>query len=224
MIRRYLSGLAWLLAVVAVGPASGVARARPEGHGGREGHAAAGFRDRFGCVRPGFRRGYYGYPGWYGYGWGYGWGYDYPYYPYAPGCPIYVDTGYGLPPNAPPPSPAAVQGTVPVAASTPVPTGPVRLTDTDVLLSIRVPPEAVVRINGEQTAQVGPRREFISSGLAPGRSYTFVVTARWTGPDGLLVDLERRIPVQGGERRTVDFLTSPAPPPNELPPLDRAGH
>jgi uncharacterized protein (TIGR03000 family) len=85
-----------------------------------------------------------------------------------------------------------------------------------VLLSVRVPPDAVVRINGEQTNQNGPHREFLSSGLSPGRTYTFVVSARWTGPDGQPVERERRIPVQGGERRTVDFLM-PSPAAELLP-------
>jgi uncharacterized protein (TIGR03000 family) len=74
------------------------------------------------------------------------------------------------------------------------------------LLSIRVPPDALVRINGEQTGQNGARREFLSSGLSPGRTYTFVVTAQWTGPEGKAVEREQRIHVQGGERRNVDFL------------------
>ena len=90
------------------------------------------------------------------------------------------------------------------------------------LLSIRVPPQAIVRINGEQTSQYGPRREFMSSGLAPGRTYPFVVTARWTGPDGQVVEREQRLHVQGGERRNVDFLT-PSPPPRDFPLIDNAG-
>jgi uncharacterized protein (TIGR03000 family) len=93
------------------------------------------------------------------------------------------------------------------------PAGPIRLTDTDVLLSVRVPPDAVVSINGQTTAQSGPRREFVSSGLAPGRTYTFAVSARWKGPGGEAVEQERRVPVQGGERRTVDFLGPPPPTP-----------
>jgi uncharacterized protein (TIGR03000 family) len=76
-----------------------------------------------------------------------------------------------------------------------------------VLLSIRVPADATVRINGVPTTQMGPRREFMSSGLSPGRTYTFVVTAHWTESSGKPVALERRISVQGGERRNVDFTT-----------------
>ena len=70
-----------------------------------------------------------------------------------------------------------------------------------------------VRINGERTSQNGPRREFMSSGLAPGRTYTFAVTVQWTGSSGETFELERRVSVQGGERRNVDFLMAPPSPP-----------
>jgi uncharacterized protein (TIGR03000 family) len=193
------------------------------GHGGGAGHAlvhggfpGCGFRGGLGYRGfyryPGF---FYGFPGFYGfglglglgYGMGYGYGgygYGYPYYPYAGGYPVYVTLGYGPPAAAA--CPVAGQGPAPGASAGSVPTAPIRLTDSDMLLSIRVPPNAVVRINGEKTNQTGPRREFLSSGLSPGRTYTFVVTAQWTEPDGQAVQLERRVQVQGGERRNVDFL------------------
>jgi uncharacterized protein (TIGR03000 family) len=190
-----------------------------EGHGGGAGHAPGGYGYRGGyCYgfRGGFGyRGYYGYPGWYPWAFGVGLGsalaYDcaYPYYPYPYGCPVYVTPGYC-------PGPAANGPVYPVAAQGPAPGGPpvgapVRLTDMDVLLSIRVPADAIVRINGEQTSQQGPRREFASSGLVPGRCYTFVVSARWAGANGQAMEREQRIQVRGGERRTVDFLTPSSP-------------
>ena len=207
------------------------------GHGGGAGHVFSGGHGVPGC---GFRgglgyRGFYGYPGFYygfpwyglglglglGYGLGYGFGgyggygyggYGYGYgYPYGGGYPVYVSPGYG---SAPPAAyPVAGQG--PAAATGSVPGAPIRLTDSDMLLSIRVPANAIVRINGEKTGQNGPRREFLSSGLAPGRTYTFVVTAQWTGPNGLAVQLEQRVQVQGGERRNIDFL-APFPPARDL--------
>lgn len=186
------------------------------GHGGGGGHAlvrggfpGCGFRGGLGYRGfyryPGF---FYGFPGFYGFGLGYGYGgygYGYPYYPYAGGYPVYVAPGYG--PPAPAACPVAGPGPAPAPSTSSVPTAPIRLTDSDMLLSMRVPPDAVVRINGEKTNQSGPRREFLSSGLSPGRTYTFVVTAQWTEPDGQDVQLERRVQVQGGERRNVDFLT-----------------
>jgi uncharacterized protein (TIGR03000 family) len=130
---------------------------------------------------------------------------------------VYVDPGAAAVPPPVPPGGAA-QGVNPPPASPPT---PVRLTDADVLLNILVPPEAAVWVNGQPTRQLGPRREYMSSGLAPGRTYTYTVRARWTAPGGSIVDQERRITVQGGERRTVDFLTAPANPPGELPIVPR---
>jgi uncharacterized protein (TIGR03000 family) len=218
-----------MLAAVVVGLGSsltGVGRGG-EGHGGGGGHALGGYGLRGGYAY-GFRGGLgyrccYGYPGWYPFGLGLGLGcalaydYGYAYYPYPVCSPIYISPGYGSPPAASAPAcPVAAQGPAPGAPDSMAPGAPVRLTDTDVLLSIRVAPDAVVRINGTQTTQDGPRREFVSSGLAPGRTYPFVVTARWTGPNGQAVQLEQLVHVQGGERRKIDFL-APPPPTRNLP-------
>jgi uncharacterized protein (TIGR03000 family) len=216
------------------------------GHGGGAGHAFAGgfhggglgHHGGFGPGRFYGYPGYFGYPGFYGfglglglgyglgygmgYGPGYGYGYGYPYYPYPAAYPVYVNPGYGPPGAAPYGCPVAGQTPAPGAPAGPAPGGPARLTDTDMLLNIRVPPDAIVRINGVPTTQQGPRREFVSSGLSPGRTYTFVVTARWPGPDGKVIDHEQRVHVQGGERRNVDFVT-PLPMPQPLPDLERTG-
>jgi uncharacterized protein (TIGR03000 family) len=218
MVRQHFSVPALMLGAVVVGIGSSAAGAPVQGHGGGPGHALAGpgyYGRGYGYYGRGY--GYYGYPGFIGLGLGvgvgYGWGY--PYYPYGYGYPVYVDVASGPPPSvAIPPSGFRPSGPeqvpAPLPPGNPTGSGPVRLTDTDMLLSIRVPPDAIVRINGTQTNQNGPRREFMSSGLTPGRSYTFVVTAQWTEPNGQVVELERRIPVQGGERRNVDF-TMPSP-------------
>ena len=61
----------------------------------------------------------------------------------------------------------------------------------------------------------GPRLSSIrkprQARLAPasGRS-PIVAFLFWDAPDGSVMDQQRRVTVQGGERRTVDFLT-PAP-------------
>lgn len=245
MIRQHLLSLRSLLAPVVVGLGSALACAAPGGggHGGGAGHALGhggfhhgpgGFHGGYG--HPGCYHGRYcGYPGCYGYGfglglglgYGLGYGYGYPYYPYYPypyypymaGPPVYVSPGY-----APAPAACAVAtgGPAPAAPGATAAGGPLRLTDSDVILSVRVPSDAVVRINGEATTQNGPRRDFVSSGLSPGRTYTFVLSAHWTGPNGQQVELERRVQVQGGERRNVDFLapSEPAPPGSEI---QRAG-
>jgi uncharacterized protein (TIGR03000 family) len=212
--QRLLALVAVVLAAGVFGRGSRAAGPAEGGHGGGAGHAGIAPRGDVGphggwCggFRPGFRR-FYGYPGWgvVGVGVGYGWGSGYPYYPYGFGCPIYY-------PIDGPPNGYPLVGPGP---GVPGPAPPVRLTETDVLLSVRVPPDAVVQVNGAKTTQSGPRREFLSSGLSPGRTYTFTVSARWAGPNGEPVELERRLSVQGGERRAVDFLM-PAPPQNDLP-------
>jgi uncharacterized protein (TIGR03000 family) len=75
---------------------------------------------------------------------------------------------------------------------------------------IRTPAEATLWINGVKSTQAGTSREFVSSGLAQGRSYTFDVRAEWTNSDGKFMSLERRVPVQAGDRRLIDF-TLPSP-------------
>jgi uncharacterized protein (TIGR03000 family) len=189
--------------------------ATDQGHGGGKGHEAAGFHGE------GFRRGgpfrgdwhgaypvgFHGRGGYYPWWYGYGYPGEYPFASvyidpayYGPGPYVIPVTGSPAGVNMPPPGAPGAAGAVPL-----------RLTEADVLLSIRVPNEAIVRINGVQTIQTGPRREFLSSGLVPGRSYTFDVRAQWTGPDGKPVEYQRRISVQGGERRAVDFLMSSIP-------------
>lgn len=199
------------------------------GHGGGGGHP--GFAPAFGRIGYGGyggygRFGYYGYPGFYGYGaglglgyglgygMGYGYGYGYPPYGYYGGYapPVYVCPGpYVV--NAP----GAVNGSVvpngPPAPGTSTPETappPLQLPNTDALLSVQVPVDAAVWINGGPTTQTGSRREFVSSGLAPGHSYCFVVRARWTGPDGTIMDRQKAVHLRGGEWRPVDFAaTSP---------------
>ncbi len=242
MRSQHLPLLARVLTAIALGLGPSLTCAGQGGghgggasHGGGGGHTFAGhggFRGDFGAHGFYGHRGFYGYPWWYGYpGWyglglgvglGYGWGYGYPYDPYWGGYPVYALPGDAPPAAGAPVCPAGGEGAALAVAGGSAPGAPVRLTDSDVLLSVRVPPDAVVRINGEPTAQTGPRREFVSSGLAPGRTYTFTVSARWVAPDGQAVEREQRVHVQGGERRSLYFLTPP-PPPRSLPPLPGGG-
>jgi uncharacterized protein (TIGR03000 family) len=231
--QRLWCCLAALQALMLGVRASSAAPVEGRGGGGRGLAVGRGeFRGGFG---PGYR-GYYGYRGWgwggvgfglglgLGYGLGYPYGYPYYAYPYGLGYgpPIYVDPISGPPNGYPQAVPGAAPSAPPGAPGMPN-AGPVRLTPTDVILSVHVPPDAIVLINGAKTTQSGPYREFLSSGLAPGHSYTFTITARWTGPNGQAVELDRRLPVQGGERRTIDFLML-AQPMEEVPPAVGAVH
>jgi uncharacterized protein (TIGR03000 family) len=205
------------------------------GHGGGAGHiiAARGWPGWHGYHGWGYGYRGWGWP-YYGYGFGFGvglgvgyglgYGYGYPYYGYGYpyydfGYPYYqYPNGYAVPAGgagSPPPVYAA-PAPAPYSAAAP-PVGPTVLaarmrnyppaaaTDTDVSLIVRVPAEAVVWVNGTKTSQTGPRREFVSSGLAPGQSYSFLVRAQWTGPDGKPATSDQRISVRAGERRALDF-------------------
>jgi uncharacterized protein (TIGR03000 family) len=98
----------------------------------------------------------------------------------------------------------------PSTAAPPPATDASTLTIGDVVIRVHVPPTATVWINGARTTQAGELREFMSSDLAPGRTYTYTVRAKWS--DGQFdFDQTRKVKVQGGEVRMVDF----AAPPNE---------
>ncbi|QJW99429.1 TIGR03000 domain-containing protein [Frigoriglobus tundricola] len=169
----------------------------------------------------------------YGYGYGsgyggynylgypyYGSGYGYPYYGspasiYGAPSPAAVDPyyghvfPYGVVGSSTTSAPSSSLSVLPGAGPAPAPGGvqgpPVASADTEVTLIVRVPANAKVWVNGVKTTQNGTRREFTSSGLTPGRSYTFLVRAQWGESDGNAVDNDRRITVQAGERRAIDF-------------------
>ncbi len=172
----------------------------------------------------GYGYGGYGYGG-YGYG-GYGnGGYGYPGYGYPPNG--YPPNGYppnGYPPNGYPPNGAPPEGTPPSPRSgvTAIPATPTNVTriaaTSDVVLCVDAPPDAVVWVNGQRTTQPGSHREFVSSGLIPGRSYTYEVRALWMGPDNRPIEHARAVLVHGGERLTVDFELPP-PPMGPLVPV-----
>jgi uncharacterized protein (TIGR03000 family) len=133
--------------------------------------------------------------GWPYYGYGYPYAYGSPYGPYAYGYPAYPYPAYAGPnPNAMPIQVSQASGVI----------------SNEVTLMIHTPSEATVWINGNKTTQTGANREFVSTGLAQGRSYTFDIRAEWKDSNGQLLEHERRIPVQAGERRLIDF-TLPSP-------------
>jgi uncharacterized protein (TIGR03000 family) len=86
---------------------------------------------------------------------------------------------------------------------------------TEVAFSVRTQSSATLWINGAKSTQSGTVREIVSSGLAPGRSYSYDFRAEWTNADGKVVELTRRVSVHGGERYIVDF-TAPPPAPQQV--------
>jgi len=72
------------------------------------------------------------------------------------------------------------------------------------LLSIMVPPDAAVSIEGQPVSQSGARRTFYSPPLEPGQNYTYTVTARWP-ENGQTVERTRTVSVRAGQETVVDF-------------------
>jgi len=78
------------------------------------------------------------------------------------------------------------------------------------LVDVYLPtPDAAVWFGDYPTQQTGTARQFQSPPLAPGRNFTYNITARWT-VGGQPVQQTRAVVVQAGSRAAVDF-NQPAP-------------
>jgi len=151
---------------------------------------------------------YWRYPylgAWWGYPyWGGLYGYSYPYsdsgyYDYAPdyySMPDYY--GYY------PPTPQYDYGSyvTPAAQAT-------------AHIDVRVPnPDAEVWFEEQPTAQRGDFRRFESPLLDAGRTYAYIIRARWDEA-GRTLDQSRQVRVHAGDTVTVDFTRPQPPPPPE---------
>jgi uncharacterized protein (TIGR03000 family) len=69
---------------------------------------------------------------------------------------------------------------------------------------LRVPRDAQVWFNGQETKLTGRHRRFFSPTLTPGRTYTYKIRVRWM-KDGQAVVDERDIEFRAGESLPIDF-------------------
>jgi len=203
------------------------------GHGG--GHFAGGhfggggWHGGYGGWHGGYHGGWYGghRGGWYGRGYGYGryggygyypyYGYGgyypYSYYPYYdnysyPGYSSYpsYSSGYYDPsadvvPDSGYSSPAPAAATQALYSSSSAAVQP----DTPAHMTVKVPADAKVTLNGTPTTSTGTLRQFISPPLAAGK-YTYDVEARWND-NGKEVTQTRHIAVAPGAHVEVAFPT-----------------
>lgn len=192
-------------------------------HGGNGWHGGGwhngGWGNGWGAFGLGYGLGYlssgYGWGGYYpGYGGGYYGGY-YPAYSWGGYYPGYTDWGYSTTsyPDYYVGSPSGF--VTDTYASAPVMTTQSSLyppsssvAENAARVRVRVPANATVWFEGDQTRQTGPERDFVSPPLSPGQTYTYDIRARWTD-NGQPVEQTRTIRVRAGETSTVDF-TSPA--------------
>jgi uncharacterized protein (TIGR03000 family) len=95
----------------------------------------------------------------------------------------------------------------------PNPPTPIGLTHPDTLvhLTVKVPNDARVWIQGAEMDLSGPVREFVSPSLTPGSEYRYTVRATWS-ENGREVSRTRKVDVMPGDHVSVDF-TAPQPMP-----------
>jgi uncharacterized protein (TIGR03000 family) len=176
--------------------------------GGHFGGARFGGSE-FRTYRPNY--GIYGYP-YYG-----AYGYDpyyYDAYPYTSVSPTY-DSDYNGPYTAAMPNEADNS-----AAAAP-PSSP----DNTAHVTVSVPADARIFVDGTPMTSTGPVRQFHSPPLAPGRQYTYNFEARWND-DGREITQKQKVDVSAGAHPNVTFqspregapqvsntLTEPAKPP-----------
>ncbi len=103
------------------------------------------------------------------------------------------------PPAVPQPTPATPQSAEPTPRTTQV-TPP----ETSGVLTVWVPYNAKVTVNGHETKSTGSRRQFISYGLTPGFSYKYVVHATIVR-DGQTQEDTRTIVLKAGDVTAVAF-------------------
>jgi uncharacterized protein (TIGR03000 family) len=81
-------------------------------------------------------------------------------------------------------------------------------------VTIYVPYDAKIQVNGLTTRSEGSRRQYVSYGLRPGFSYKYEVRAEVTR-DGKVVEEVRTVTLAAGDRKMVTFAFN-APPSQEV--------
>jgi uncharacterized protein (TIGR03000 family) len=191
-----------------------------------------GWRCGYGCYSPYYVGGYWGGCGWGGCGWGgygyYGRGYCgsccyAAYYPTCSSCYSTCDSCGGgsvlAPSNAPSssPTPAPTPAKKPIAepamptepGTPPAPAPAMPKTSSTAaeesgVLTVWVPDDATVTVNGLETRSSGSRRQFVSFGLKPGFSYKYVVRAQVVR-NGQVQDDTRTVVLTAGQVTAVAF-------------------
>ena len=78
------------------------------------------------------------------------------------------------------------------------------LPETETILSLKVPSDALVFVNGKQTKSKGEKRTFVARKLIPGKVYTFEVKAV-VNREGEEVTRSEYVSVTGGYRKALAF-------------------
>jgi uncharacterized protein (TIGR03000 family) len=73
---------------------------------------------------------------------------------------------------------------------------------------VRLPANAELFCDNVRLTLVGSERNFLSPVLPPGRTFPYIIRARWVGSDGKTIEQIRSIQVEAGRKTTVDFRES----------------
>lgn len=161
---------------------------------------------------------YGAYPGWNNYGYTSNRGYYAPNYstwsyrPFDYGVRTYTPAQYGvIAPNVMLPSgyaaPVVREVIVPAPATTVV-SSPA-LNSQSALITVHVPAQAEVWIDDRLMTETGNVRQFVTPALPPDQTVSYAVRARWQDREQQF-DQTRKADVRGGDRVTIDFLTTSA--------------
>lgn len=92
----------------------------------------------------------------------------------------------------------------------------VQYSDEDaVYLTVSLPANARIRVNGKTTTSTGSVRQFVSRGLIPGKTYKFEVQAELDTVDGQTLTEERTVMVNAGTQEQLQFAFADAAAPVE---------
>ena len=113
-------------------------------------------------------------------------------------------------PQAAEPAPAEPPAAKPPAEKKPADDDSAAVESGSALLTVSVPEDASVVVNGFQTKAVGSVREFKSSGLMPGFVYTYDIEVTYT-VDGEERTENKSVKLRSGMRQSVAFANDSAP-------------
>jgi uncharacterized protein (TIGR03000 family) len=88
-------------------------------------------------------------------------------------------------------------------------------------LTLKVPAEAELWIDGHKMTTQGPERVFVSPALPDNRDHFYDIRARWRSKEGGEIERSRRVYFRAGEQLVVDFqgpggTVAVTPPPPSL--------
>lgn len=96
------------------------------------------------------------------------------------------------------------EGTVPPAATEPSADASTRLSRDAVMLSVWVPTDAKIFVNGNTTSSTGSARSYVSRGLQPGASYSYEIRAEVVR-DGRTLTETKQVTVVAGQKADLEF-------------------